>query len=58
MVDEARSGSEVGIVLAAHCELALRGVTHPSREQMAGAVLHAWHCEDIRIMAHGKTWKE
>jgi len=58
MVDAARAGGREGVSLAARCELALLGISHPTREQMAGAVLRAWHREDIRIMASGKQWEE
>lgn len=58
MVNAARKGDGEGVALAARCLLALRGITHPTREQRAGAILEAWHMEDIRVMAHGKHYKD
>jgi hypothetical protein len=58
MVDLARAGGAEGVALAARCELALLGIEFPTREQLAGAVLRAWHREDVRITAHGKQWQE
>ena len=45
MVRAARAGD---VETAARCELALRGIKHPSREQHAGALLHALHASDVR----------
>ena len=33
---------------AARCELALRGIAHPTAEQTAGATLGALQAEDLR----------
>jgi len=57
-VDQARAGGADGVSVAARCALALRDVAHPTPEQLAGAVLEAWHREDVRIMASGKQWQE
>lgn len=43
---------------AARCELALRGIRYPTPEQMAGALLRAWHAQDTHVLARGKTWEE
>jgi len=58
MVDATRAGGAEGVLVAARCDLALRCIAHPTAEQMAGAVLLAWHREDTRIMASGKQWQE
>lgn len=55
LVAAARAGD---IDTAARCELALRGIRHPTPEQTAGAMLSAWRDADTRILAYGKNWKE
>lgn len=58
MVAAARSGSADGLGIAAKCILALAGITHPTPEQTAGAILEAHHHNDLRVLALGKNLKE
>lgn len=56
MVAAARDGGN--IETAARCLLALAGITQPTPEQTAGAVLKAYAYNDLHVLAAGKNLKE